>query len=94
MFLLEHWTYYSFSIYLIVTQALGVKTITENGPVVEHSDVVFVSVKPGVVPTVLEEVKSIASNKLFISVAMGITIKQIENVSLKLHLFASKFVLD
>lgn len=79
---------------MIVTQALGVKTITENGPVVEHSDVVFVSVKPGVVPTVLEEVKSIASNKLFISVAMGITIKQIENVSLKLHLFASKFVLD
>lgn len=50
-------------------------------PVVEESDVVFVSVKPGVVPTVLEEVKTIASNKLFVSVAMGITVKQIENVS-------------
>lgn len=57
------------------------KTITDNSPVVEASDVVFVSVKPGVVPTVLEDVKSIASNKLFISVAMGITVKQIESVS-------------
>lgn len=29
---------------------------------------------------VLDEVKSIAANKLFISVAMGITIKQMENI--------------
>lgn len=36
--------------------------------------------KPAVVPNVLQEVKSIASNKLFISVAMGITINQMENV--------------
>ncbi|XP_055315166.1 uncharacterized protein LOC129575489 [Sitodiplosis mosellana] len=61
-------------------KALGAKTITENPPVVSESDVVFVSVKPGVVPTVLQEIKSIAANKLFISVAMGITIAQMENV--------------
>lgn len=68
------------------------KTITDNGPVVNDSDVVFLSVKPGVVPTVLDEVKSIASNKLFISVAMGITIEQIENVSLKyIHRATLKF---
>lgn len=55
-------------------------TITNNEPVVDGSDVVFVSVKPGVVPTVLQEIKAIASNKLFVSVAMGVTIAQIENV--------------
>lgn len=61
---------------------MGAKTITENLPVVDESDVVFVSVKPGVVPTVLQEIKGIAANKLFISVAMGITIAQMENVIL------------
>lgn len=55
-------------------------------PVVEESDVVFVSVKPGVVPIVLDEVKTIAANKLFISVAMGITIKQIENVGIAFYI--------
>lgn len=43
---------------------------------------VFVSVKPGVVPSVLQDVKSVASNKLFISVAMGVSVSQLENVSL------------
>lgn len=46
----------------------------------DGSDVIFVSVKPGVVPTVLQEIKAAASNKLFVSVAMGVTIAQIENV--------------
>lgn len=62
-------------------QAIGAHTITENSPVVQKSDVVFVSVKPGVVPSVLQDVKSVASNKLFISVAMGVSISQLENVS-------------
>lgn len=59
---------------------MGVNTITKNEPVVNESEVIFVSVKPAVVPTVLQDVKAIASNKLFISVAMGVTIAQIENV--------------
>lgn len=41
---------------------------------------VFVSVKPVVVPNVLGEVKAKAAGKLFISVAMGVTIEQIEKV--------------
>lgn len=77
---------YFFPKIYFVCQAIGAKTITKNEPVVDQSDVVFVSVKPGVVPSVLEEVKSIAANKLFISVAMGITVKQIENVSKKFEL--------
>lgn len=60
---------------------MGANTLTVNAPVVDQSDVVFVAVKPGVVPIVLEDVKSHASGKLFISVAMGVTIKQLEKVS-------------
>uniref|UniRef100_A0A1B0C6T3 Pyrroline-5-carboxylate reductase n=1 Tax=Glossina palpalis gambiensis TaxID=67801 RepID=A0A1B0C6T3_9MUSC len=59
-------------------QQLGVETIVKNDPVVNSSDIVFVSVKPQVVPEVLTEVKPISDNKLFISVAMGITIKTLE----------------
>lgn len=59
-------------------KSLGAETIIENSPVVKHSDVVFISVKPAVVPSVLESVKSISGNKLFISVAMGITLNTLE----------------
>lgn len=47
---------------------------------------IFVSVKPGIVPNVLQEVKSKASGKLFVSVAMGVTIKQMEDVSRSIFL--------
>lgn len=60
---------------------MGAKTLTVNAPLVDQSDIVFVAVKPAVVPTVLEDVKSNASGKLFISVAMGVPIKQLECVS-------------
>ncbi|KAL7728128.1 hypothetical protein ACLKA6_002263 [Drosophila palustris] len=60
-------------------QELGIETLTENAPVVERSDVVFVSVKPQVVPKVLEEIKPLSGNKLFLSVAMGITLKCLES---------------
>lgn len=39
------------------------------------------SVKPGVVSTVLHDVKNISSGKLFISVAMGVTINEMEKVT-------------
>ncbi|XP_055848609.1 pyrroline-5-carboxylate reductase 1, mitochondrial [Episyrphus balteatus] len=57
---------------------LGAQTITENRQVVQNSDVVFVAVKPYVVPEVLNEVKAESNGKLFLSVAMGITIDTIE----------------
>lgn len=60
-------------------KSLGAETITENLPVVQESDVIFISVKPAVVPSVLEGVKDKSSNKLFISVAMGITLNTLEN---------------
>lgn len=59
-------------------KSLGAETIIENSPVVQESDVIFISVKPAVVPSVLESVKPISGNKLFISVAMGITLNTLE----------------
>jgi len=59
-------------------EKLGAKCVTNNEPVVENADVVFVSVKPQVVPKVLTEVKSMSANKLFLSVSMGITINTLE----------------
>ncbi|XP_075151165.1 pyrroline-5-carboxylate reductase-like 2 [Haematobia irritans] len=59
-------------------QQLGVETITTNGPIIEKSDIVFISVKPQVVPTVLTEIKPKSGEKLFISVAMGVTLKTLE----------------
>lgn len=46
--------------------------------VVKNSEIIFVSVKPTVVSNVLEEVKPLSAEKLFISIAMGVTLKQIE----------------
>lgn len=59
---------------------MGANTITENVPVVKNSDVVFLAVKPHIIPTVLNDIKDLSSGKLFISVAMGVTISEIEKV--------------
>jgi len=53
--------------------------VVKNAPVVQQSDVVFVSVKPQVVPSVLSEIQPLSSGKLFLSVAMGITLSTIES---------------
>ncbi|CAK1595449.1 unnamed protein product [Parnassius mnemosyne] len=59
---------------------LGATAVFENKPVVERSEVVIVSVKPDVVVPALREVKDLpaSKNKLFISVAMGITTATVE----------------
>ncbi|XP_037966047.2 pyrroline-5-carboxylate reductase isoform X1 [Plutella xylostella] len=59
---------------------LGATSLFENAPVVERSEVVIVSVKPDVVGPVLREVAAAPGtrNKLFISVAMGVSIATIE----------------
>lgn len=60
---------------------LGAAAFTENKSVVERSEVVIVSVKPDVVVPALKEVKDLpaSKNKLFISVAMGVTTATVEN---------------
>lgn len=59
---------------------LGAVAVTENRSVVEKSDVVFLSVKPSVVKTALNDVRSLSSGKLFVSIAMGITLSEIEQI--------------
>lgn len=54
--------------------------MTTNRTVVEKSEIIFVSVKPNVVPSVLADIKSISAGKLFVSIAMGITLKEIEKI--------------
>lgn len=63
-------------------QDLGAESVTENIPVVQKSQIVIVSVKPHIVPIALGDLKgaNIDNDKLFLSVAMGVTIKQLEQV--------------
>lgn len=69
-----------------IFQSLGATAIFENKSVVERSEVVIVSVKPDVVGAALREVRDLqaSKNKLFISVAMGISITTIEKVISKI----------
>jgi pyrroline-5-carboxylate reductase len=62
---------------------LGAKAVFENKLVLERSDVVIVSVKPDVVGKVLREIAGLetAVNKLYISVAMGVSTTSMEKVS-------------
>jgi pyrroline-5-carboxylate reductase len=58
----------------------GAEAVTDNRLVVEKSDIVFIAVKPNVVKPVLSDIKSAgAGGKLFVSIAMGITLKEIED---------------
>ena len=62
-------------------QAMGASAYFDNKIVVEKSDVVLVAVKPHIVPTALSEVKSVVTPKhLILSVAMGVTLEDLEKV--------------
>ncbi|KAL1401229.1 hypothetical protein pipiens_001977 [Culex pipiens pipiens] len=63
---------------MVAFRGLGAQTFTENLPVVQDSQVVFITVKPWIVPLVLDSVKSISGGKLFISVAMGLKLADLE----------------
>lgn len=57
---------------------MGSNTVFASQPVVEHSDVVIISVKPQVVPKILPELKD--PSKLVLSIAMGISLETLEKV--------------
>lgn len=60
-------------------QEMGAFASFDNKPVVEKSDVIWIAVKPQVVPEALADVKSLVTNRhLFLSVAMGVTVKELE----------------
>ncbi|RLU20434.1 hypothetical protein DMN91_007044 [Ooceraea biroi] len=55
---------------------MGSKTVFANAPVVDHGDVLILSVKPQVVPKILPELKN--SNKLLLSIAMGVSLTTLQ----------------
>lgn len=60
-------------------EKLGATMTFKNPEVAQKSEVIIVAVKPNIVPVVLKEVHSVVTNlHLLISVAMGVTIKQLE----------------
>lgn len=63
---------------LQVFKELGAGTYLDNVPVVKRSEVVFITLKPWVIPTVLQQVHTCSKDKLFISVAMGVKLKELE----------------
>lgn len=60
----------------------------DNEIVVKKSEIVFLSVKPVIMPSVLSQIRSISSDKLFISIAMGVTLNQLEQVCI-IHILVS-----
>ncbi len=62
-----------------LTQRFGIHTTTSNAEVVKHSEIVVLSVKPQIVPLVLDEVAgSLKPNTLVISIAAGTPVSAIE----------------
>lgn len=47
----------------------------------KNADVIIVATKPSTVPEALTSIRQLAAGKLFLSVAMGITISELEKVS-------------
>lgn len=74
-------------------QKMGVNLTTSNKETVNKSDVLFLAVKPHIIPFVLDEIgPDIEDRHLIVSCAAGVTISSIEKVSLCHHL--SGFVIQ
>ncbi|XP_065184169.1 pyrroline-5-carboxylate reductase 2-like [Sycon ciliatum] len=68
------------SVNLSLIKDLGVRTTTDNREVVRNSNTVFVSVKPHVVTSVLDEVaEDVNKDKLVVSIAAGISLKVLQS---------------
>lgn len=66
----------------VVFQELGISVTHSNVEVVCGSDVVFVAVKPHLVPLVLNEISQhVTDRHIIVSVAAGVTLSTVEEVS-------------
>lgn len=63
---------------------LGVSTTTKNGILASKCDVIFLAVKPHILPTavanIYETFTTPVKGKLFVSILAGITLAALENV--------------
>lgn len=58
---------------------LGVEVSTDNMAVIRHADVIFIAVKPAVVPEVLAEMKKAGTaGKIVVCMALGFTTQKLE----------------
>ena len=70
---------------------MGLRTTHSNRELVDTCDVVFLSVKPHMIPTLLKEVGAqISTNHLVVSLAAGLTLDFIESVSMKEYFFFAR----
>ena len=58
----------------------GIKVTTDNLYAVENSDIVFLSVKPQQIHTVLMEIKTKINNHIVVSIAAGISINYLQSI--------------
>ncbi len=63
----------------IIKNTLGINTSSDNVQTIKESNIIFLAVKPNIIPQVLEEIsKSATKDKLIISIAAGVTIETLE----------------
>lgn len=64
-------------------QKMGVNLTPHNKETVRHSDVLFLAVKPHIIPFILDEIGAdIEDRHIVVSCAAGVTISSIEKVSI------------
>lgn len=74
--------YLKCEVYFCVLQKMGAYFTTSNKETVNKSDVLFLAVKPHIIPFVLDEIgPDIEERHLIVSCAAGVTISSIEKVS-------------
>lgn len=62
-------------------QKMGVNLTPHNKETVQHSDVLFLAVKPHIIPFILDEIGAdIEARHIVVSCAAGVTISSIEKV--------------
>lgn len=62
-----------------VQLALGIETATENQRIIEWADIIFIAVKPAVVPQVLGEIKACSKpGKIVVCMALGTTTEKMQ----------------
>lgn len=65
----------------LLLQKLGVNLTRNNKETVRHSDVLFLAVKPHIIPFILDEIGAdVQARHIIVSCAAGVTISSVEKV--------------
>lgn len=70
----------------------GAHVFTENGIIVDQTDVIFIAVKPHILPEAIANMYDTlpqvpSKSKLFVSIIAGVPLEQLENVCMLLVFF-------